>query len=153
MTEQPVPTPVKIGFGPTTLLIKLDDIKPLRSSRIDLSKSMKYKQIRSSLKGLGSIEPPVVVEDRSTAGKYLLLDGHLRVEALRELGETQVFCLVSTDDEAFTYNKRVNRLATVQQHRMVTRAIQRGVSEDRIAEILNISPSTVSQSKRLLDGI
>jgi RepB plasmid partitioning protein/ParB-like nuclease family protein len=152
MTEQPV-APVKIGFGPRTMLIKLDDIRPLRSSPIDLSKSIKYKQIRSSLKGLGSIEPPVVAEDRSNSGKYLLLDGHLRVEALRELGETHVTCLVSTDDEAFTYNKRVNRLATVQQHRMVTRAIERGVSEDRIAEVLNISPFTVSQSKRLLDGI
>jgi ParB-like chromosome segregation protein Spo0J len=37
---------------------------------------------------------------------YLLLDGHIRLEMLKEIGETQVRCLVATDDEAFTYNKR-----------------------------------------------
>jgi ParB-like chromosome segregation protein Spo0J len=53
---------------------------------------------------------------------YLLLDGHMRIQAMRELGATEVNCIVSIDDEGFTYNKRVNRLATVQQHRMVVRA-------------------------------
>jgi hypothetical protein len=153
MTERSVNSPVKIGFETETLLIRIADIKPSRPPSIDFSKSAKYKQIRSSLKRLGSIEPPIVVEDRLDKGKYLLLDGHLRIKAMQELGEMQVACLVSTDDETFTYNKRVNRLATVQQHRMVTRAIERGVSEERIAEVLNISPFTVSQSKRLLDGI
>ena len=153
MTEQSVAAPVKIGFETRTLLIRIADIKPSRSCSVDFSKSVKYKQICPSLKSLGSIEPPIVVEDRLDRGKYLLLDGHVRIKAMRELGETQVACLVSTDDEAFTYNKRVNRLATVQQHRMITRAIERGVSEERIAEVLNISPFTVNQSKRLLDGI
>src|SRR5262249_30467294 len=151
--EQLVARPVKIGFETRTLLVRIEDIKPLRSCPIDFTKSAKYKQIRSSLKRLGSIEPPVVIEDHLDRGKYLLLDGHMRIEAMRELGETQVTCLVSTDDEAFTYNKRVNRLATVQQHRMITRAIEHGVGEERIAEVLNISPLTVNQSKRLLDGI
>ena len=32
------------------------------------------------------------------------------------MGETEVTCLISTDDEAFTYNKRVNRLAIIQEH-------------------------------------
>jgi RepB plasmid partitioning protein len=94
-----------------------------------------------------------VAEDRQCKGKYLLLDGHMRVQAMQELGATDVTCIISTDDESFTYNKRVNRLATVQQHRMVTRAIERGVSEDRIAKALNVTSYAVSQSRRLLDGI
>ena len=47
-------------------------------------------------------------------------------------------CLVSTDDEAFTYNKRVNRIAIIQEHRMILKAIERGVPEERIAKALNI---------------
>jgi hypothetical protein len=144
---------VKIGFETQTRRIPIGDIQLLRSPSVDLSKSMKYKQIRSSLRELGSIEPPIVAEDRQCKGKYLLLDGHMRVQAMQELGATEVTCIVSTDDESFTYNKRVNRLATVQQHRMVTRAIERGVSEDRIAKALNVTPYAVSQSRRLLDGI
>lgn len=152
MSEQSIEA-VKIGFETQTRRIPIDDIQLLRTPSVDISKSMKYKQIRSSLRELGSIEPPVVAEDRQCKGKYLLLDGHMRVQAMRELGSTEITCIVSTDDEGFTYNKRVNRLATVQQHRMLTRAIKRGVSEERIAKALNVTPYAVSQSRRLLDGI
>lgn len=41
-----------------------------------------------------------------------MLDGHIRLAALRELGRREVPCLVATDDEAYTYNNRINRLST-----------------------------------------
>lgn len=65
------------------------------------------------------VEPPVVARDPKQPGVYLLLDGHLRIEILKEMGRNEVECLVSTDDEAFTYNKRVSRLAAVQEHKMI----------------------------------
>lgn len=99
------------------------------------------------------VEPPVVARDRSEIGKYLLLDGHLRVEILKDAGETQVVCLVSTDDEAFTYNRRVNRIAIVQEHRMILKAIERGVSVERIARALNVNVEEIRRKRRLLDGI
>lgn len=34
---------------------------------------------------------------------YFLLDGHLRLQALKELGVEAVTCLISTDDELFSY--------------------------------------------------
>jgi hypothetical protein len=37
----------------------------------------------------------------------VLLDGHMRLKALIELGRTEVFCLVANDDDAFTYNDKV----------------------------------------------
>jgi hypothetical protein len=75
------------------------------------------------------------------------------MEALKDLGSKTVCCLISTDDEAFTYNKRVNRLATVQEHKMIVRAIERGVPEERIARALNIDASTLRQKKYALSGI
>jgi hypothetical protein len=63
----------------------------------------------------------------------MLLDGHVRIEVLKDLGIEHVECLVSTDDEAFTYNKRISRLAPIQEHRMILKAIERGVSEEKIA--------------------
>ena len=53
----------------------------------------------------------------------------MRIEALRDLGETEVDCLIATDDETFTYNKRVNRLSAPQEHRMIVRAIERAARE------------------------
>jgi ParB-like nuclease domain len=72
-----------------------------------IKKTPKYAQIIASIREVGIVEPPVVARDSTDAGKYLLLDGHLRIDVLKDMGETEVVCLVSTDDEAFTYNKRV----------------------------------------------
>jgi hypothetical protein len=58
----------------------------------------------------------------------MLVDGHLRHAALLDLGTREAPCLITDDDEAFTYNKRVNRLATIQEHYMIVKAIERGVS-------------------------
>jgi RepB plasmid partitioning protein len=60
---------------------------------------------------------------------------------------------VSTDDEAFTYNKRVNRLAMIQEHRMILKAVERGVPEERIAKALNVDVQSIVRKRRLLEGI
>jgi hypothetical protein len=77
----------------------------------------------------------------------------LRIEALKEIGETELTCLVSTDDEAFTYNKHVNRLSTVQEHRMILRAVERGVPEVTIAKALNVDVGSIVRKRNLLEGI
>ena len=102
---------------------------------------------------MGIVEPPVVARDHSDPGKYLLLDGHLRIDVLKDIGQTDVSCLVSTDDEAFTYNKRVNRLAVIQEHRMILKAVERGVPEERIAKALNVDVHSIARKRRLLEGI
>ena len=69
------------------------------------------------------------------------------------MGETSVICLVATDDESFTYNKRISRLATIQEHKMILRAVERGVSEARIAAALNVNIALIRQKRTLLNGI
>jgi len=61
--------------------------------------------------------------------------------------------MISTDDEGYTYNKYVNRLSVVQEHRMILRAVERGVSVEQLSSVLAISPSTIRDKFRLLDGI
>lgn len=83
----------------------------------------------------------------------MLLDGHLRLHVLRERGEDAAPCIISDDDEAFTYNKRVNRLATVQEHYMIARAMDRGVPASMIASALGFDEKLVLRRRNLLDGI
>ena len=116
------------------------------SSCPPLKKTPKYAQIAASIREVGIVEPPVVARDQSDTGKYLLLDGHLRIDVLKDMGETDVMCLVSTDDEAFTYNKRVNRLAMIQEHKMILKAVERGVPEERIAKALNVDVEALCES-------
>jgi hypothetical protein len=62
-------------------------------------------------------------------------------------------CLIADDDEAFTYNKRVNRLATIQEHYMIVKAIERGVSEEKLARALNVDIKRIKTKRTLLDGV
>lgn len=141
---------IKAGFNRETVDLSIDQIVLLKVVAPAARKSPKYHQILASIREVGIIEPPVVSRVR---GKYALLDGHLRLEALKELGETEVTCLVSTDDEAFTYNKHINRLSTVMEHKMILRAIERGVPEAKIAAALNIEIRSIVKKRDLLNGI
>lgn len=77
----------------------------------------------------------------------------MRIDVLKEIGEYEVTCLVSMDDEAFTYNKHINRLSTIQEHRMIVKAVERGVPEDKIAQALNVDVQNIVRKRTLLDGI
>jgi hypothetical protein len=72
---------------------------------------------------------------------------------LKDIGSDDVECLISTDDEAYTYNKRINRLSAIQEHRMIVRAVERGVLAEKIAEALELDISTIRRRFRMLDGI
>jgi len=146
-------SPVKMGFEEEPRCIPIADIQPLKLVSAVVKKTPKYAKIVASVAEVGIVEPPVVARDRSEAGKYLLLDGHLRIEVLKDMGKVEVKCLVSTDDEAFTYNKRVNRLAIIQEHRMILKAIERGVPEERIAKALDVNVGSIRRKRNLLDGI
>jgi hypothetical protein len=141
------------AFERETRTISLDDIQPLHLVTERIKKSSKYKQVQSSVRQIGLVELPVVAHDKDTPSKYLLVDGHLRIEALRELGRSEVECLVATDDEAFTYNKRISRLAIIQEHLMILKAIERGVPEQMIADTMHVNVAQIRLKKRILQGI
>lgn len=133
--------------------MNIDKLIPVKVMNAATRTSPKFKQIIASIKEVGIIEPPAVSPDKQNPGRYILLDGHMRVEALKELGESEVTCLISKDDEAFTYNKHINRLSTIQEHRMIVRAVERGVSEEKIAKALNVNVSRIVHKRTLIDGI
>lgn len=144
---------IKIGFESGTVRVPLGKITPLKLISQTVRDSEKFQQIVASIREVGVIEPPVVAPKKRASDPYLLLDGHLRIEALKMLGESDVTCLVSTDDEAFTYNKHISRLSPIQEHRMILEAIKRGVSEAKIARALNLNVANIVRKRNLLDGI
>ena len=148
MTER-----VQIGFEGQTVEVAIDKILPTRSVQPEFRKTRKFAQIRSSIREIGLIEPLIVTSPDPASGLRMLLDGHLRLLVMRELEFPTVTCLVSCDDEGYTYNKRVNRLATVQEHYMILRALERGVPEERLAKALDINIDALRRKRDLLDGI
>ncbi len=146
-------TNVFLGFDLEPLSLSVDKILPSRKTPAGVLTSRKYMQIRSSIQEVGLIEPLSVRPADLQTGQHILLDGHIRLMALQELNFGEVPCLVATDDESYTYNSRINRLSTIQEHYMIRRAIQRGVTPERLAKALSVDPRTIERKAALLDGI
>lgn len=146
-------TKVELGFVPEPITVAIDRVLPSRKTPVGLATSRKFKQIRSSIEDVGLIEPLTVAAIPGDAGHHMLLDGHMRLIALRELGFGEVQCLVARDDEAYTYNNRLNRLSSIQEHFMLRRAIERGVAPERLAKALNVDVSHIMKKMNLLEGI
>ena len=144
---------VTVGFEPESVTIPIVDILPLRLVEDSARKRRKFRQIAASIREIGIVQPPIVVRRSDGKHKYLLLDGHLRIEILKDLGIAEVACLVSLDDEAVTYNRQVNRLSPLQEHKMILKVIERGVPEERIAQALNVNVKTIRAKRDLLNGI
>jgi ParB-like chromosome segregation protein Spo0J len=144
---------LKIGFEMRKIVVPLSDILPVRQVNDPQSNIRRYRTIRASIKEVGLIEPLVVYPQKGSPGKYLLLDGHLRHFALKDLGVTAAECIIARDDECFTYNARVNRLNPIAEHKMIMKAVQQGVKPERIAAALNLKVADVKSSMSLLDGI
>lgn len=144
---------MKLGFEMRRIRLPLANILPVRHIKDPGDNIKRYRAIRASIKVVGMIEPLVVYPLKGAPGKYQLLDGHLRHFALKEMGETEADCIIANDDESFTYNARVNRLNPIAEHKMILKAVQNGVSPERIAAALNLDVSDVKSSLALLDGI
>lgn len=144
---------VRIGFEKKAVELPLKSILPIRRVTAADGCFGKYRSVLASIRTIGLVEPLVVYPNRATRGSFLLLDGHMRMKALEELGKESALCLVSIDDDAFTYNDKVNRLAVIQEHRMIVKAIEGGVSEEEIAKALDMDVKTIRSRQRLLDGL
>jgi len=145
--------PVKAAFEIAGVMLPLSSIQPIRQVKPADHAFGKYKAVLASIREVGVIEPLIVHPQKGSRDKYLLLDGHMRLKAMKELGRTEAFCLVASDDDAFTYNDKVNRLSLIQEHKMIVRAIERGVTPEQISKALDVDLSRVRTSMRLLDGI
>jgi hypothetical protein len=143
----------KIGFELRKIRLSLADLLPVKQYKNPEVNFRRFRMILDSIKEVGMIEPLVVYPVNGVGKKFYLLDGHLRTLALKQLGHTEADCIVSKDDESFTYNARINRVSPIQEHRMMLKAVNSGVSPERIAAALNLSVKDVEAAITLLDGV
>lgn len=152
MTDTGLPK-IAAAFEPELIEIPFGRIIAGKTLPATAQASRKFQIIVETMLRAGMVEPPVVARMKDGSGNFLLLDGHVRFGVLKANGSERVTCLVATDDEAFTYNKRNSPVATVQEHRMILRAIEKGVSEQWLAEMMKVDIGTIRRKMHLLDGI
>ena len=144
---------VRLACDTNIISVPLASILPVRKLSPGISKTEKYRRIAASIREVGIIEPLVVYPQANGSAQYILLDGHIRLAILRDMGLEKINCLVAKDDEAFTYNHKVNPLSAIQEHFMIMEAIRQGVSEERIATTLAVDVAAIRRKRDLLDGI
>lgn len=144
---------VNTGFDLGGIMVALENILPLRTVPTDPKKFVTLNRVLCSMKEVGLLEPLSVHPARGAKGKYTLLDGHLRLEAAKRLGWKEIGCLIAHDDEAYTYNHKVNTVPPLQQHFMILRAVENGVPEERIAASLSVDVETIRRKRDMLNGV
>jgi hypothetical protein len=144
---------VSIAFEPQGMIVPVTQILPLKQIKPSMVSTQKYQQVLSSVLEVGIIEPLIIFPENGRPNSFLLLDGHVRLAVLKQIGETQARCLIATDDETYTYNRRINRMATIQEHTMILKATRSGVSEERIAKVLKVDVASIRAKRDLLNGI
>ena len=142
---------VRAAFETATRVLPLAQILPTRQVTPQIRATRKYRAIRSSIAAVGVVEPLVV--HPQAGDRYVLLDGHLRLDVLTEQGVAEANCLVATEYEGYTYNRQINRLSTIQEHNMIRQAIAKGLSPEQISRALNVNVASIRERQDLLRGI
>ena len=141
----------KVAFEMRKREVELVKLLPTKLIK-DPHNLQRYKAIVDSIPEIGLIEPLMVYPQKS-GDNWLVLDGHLRLLALKQLGWKTVEVIVATEDDRYTYNARVNRLPPIQAHKMIVKAVRNGVKPERIAKALSMPMHVVAALLNLLDGI
>jgi len=142
---------VKLAFERETVTLPLERILPTKTLSATAKASAIYKTVEASVGVVGMVEPLVVFRQKDDT--YILLEGHSRLSALLASGEKVAECLVSTDDTALGYKKWVSHLAPIQANKMIVKALDAGVPEDRLAKALNRPVATIRTSRTMLKDI
>lgn len=145
--------PVRIAFERRVVTLPFDQILPTRTVAKEIRAGSRYRRIKASIAEVGIIEPMLIARLPGRSDRFLLVDGYLRLDVLKAQGDTSGPFLIADDDEAYTCNKRVNKLATIQEHFMLLRAIERGVPAEKLARALNLQPRELERKRTMLDGI
>jgi hypothetical protein len=78
---------------------------------------------------------------------------HLRTLALKDLSVHDPPSAGSPRTTRLAHNHLINRLSTIQEHYMIRRAIDRGVSKERLARAFGVNLSSINRRINLLEGI
>jgi ParB-like chromosome segregation protein Spo0J len=149
-----MPSSIRTAFQPNVIMLQVANIVPSREVQPQEREEKKYRQIQASILSVGVVEPLVVFPAGTGEGKgkYRLLDGQKRLDILARKKVVEVECIIATEDETYTYNKRVNYLSPIGEHQMILRALKHN-SADAIAKALALNVRTIRRKRDLLIGI
>ncbi|HEG0622585.1 TPA: ParB N-terminal domain-containing protein [Yersinia enterocolitica] len=142
---------IKQSFSNEFMELDLEKLSPSKNIIHNIKKSVKYQQIKTSIAEIGLVEPILVYFD-GNINEIRILDGHLRIEAMKELKIEKAACIISSTDDAFTPNKHVNHTNVIQEYKMIKKALSK-VSIEKLSAALGVSVENIIDKTKILNGI
>ncbi len=142
---------IKAGFDIRVVTVKVSNLIET-VSRPNYKKLASYQSILASIKDVGILQP-ISIYPTGEAGKYKIVEGHLRYYAVKELGEKEIDCIVAYDDERYTQEAKVNYINPIQRAKMFSKALKSGVDINRMSSALNIEKKKILMEIRASEGI
>ncbi|HAU3347145.1 TPA: plasmid partitioning protein RepB C-terminal domain-containing protein [Salmonella enterica subsp. houtenae serovar 1,40:z4,z23:-] len=142
---------IKQSFSNEFVHLEINKLIPSKPLINNIKNSIKYQQIKTSIAEFELVEPILVYFDKKE-NEIRILDGHLRIEAMKELGIEKAACIISTLDDTFTPNKHVNHMNAIQEHKMIKKALTK-VSIKKLSAVLGISVDNITEKTNFLTGI
>ena len=144
---------VHLAFLLDTVTLPIVNLVPTKPVTDERRATDIYKKMSASVTAEGLSEAPVVARD-GRSSRYFILDGYVRIDVLKQVGKTEVECLIARTTKA----TRTTPASTTSRRfrpnpRMILKAIANGVPEDRIAKALHLAASTVERNHSMLQGI
>jgi len=114
--------------------IDIASLKPLHERAINFATNRGFRKIVASISAIGLIEPLNVFPE---GDHFIILNGFLRYMACKQLGLATIPCIVARANQAYTYNKNVNRLSGFQETRMLKKALE-SINEATVAKTFGL---------------
>lgn len=140
-------------FEPTSRDLNVELIDGWRSLSPSDLHSIEHLQMLKSVAHIGVVKPLVAIPEDAARSRYLVLDGAARLSALRAMGATSTRCVLPLPGLAVTDRLRLNRLTVVQEHRIITRAIEAGVPVEWLSKVFGEPNESIVLRTRTMDRI
>jgi ParB-like chromosome segregation protein Spo0J len=105
-----------------------------------------FQRLLATIRAIGLIEPVCVYKE---GDHHVILDGYLRYLACLEFGVETVPCLLYRSKEAYTFNRMVNILTPIQEHRMLEKSLET-LDAKTIAQAFGVRSISGRNKKSLL---
>ncbi len=142
---------IKTSFDMTPIKVSLDKLEET-SPKTGYKAYWSYHSILASIREVGILQP-IIICPAKRVGYYKILDGHLRYYALRALKEKYACCIVSLDDERYTFEVQINHINPIQRARMIENAIRQGSTAEKIAKTLDVDVKRILADMNVTEDI
>lgn len=133
--------------------IKIDHLCPHRANSNVMDGKL-FRKLVLHLKRTGRYPPVIVrpIQDGDGDGVYQIIDGHHRVEALKQIGHTEVRCVVwdVDDEESLILLATLNQLRGQPNVHLRAELVSELSSRIDLKELARQLPETVQELEKLL---